>query len=101
MTAYRKLTEVDIREMLSAQHVGPEIIERVVRMNPGAIEGDLLRGIHYKRRDDPQWWIDCIGKGAFLRRFGRVAFDTLDPRAILKRGRRVYIRYAYVPRGAA
>jgi hypothetical protein len=76
--------------------VSPDIIDRVVRLNPNPVEGDRMRGIHYKCQDDPRVWFGAVGKGEFIRRFGRAAFQALNSTAILKRGRRVYIRRAYL-----
>jgi hypothetical protein len=100
MSFYRRLTEADLRRMLGERKVAPEIIERVVRLNPNAVEGDMLRGIHYKCRDDLRWW-GYVPKGQYLRRFGREAFGRLRPEAIRKRGRRVFIAHSAVAEAAA
>lgn len=101
----RRFTDEENREhfrlTLVDRGLSPDIIDRVVRLNPVLVEGMHLRGLYQRRFFDPHIWDGYVGKGEFLRRFGRAAFEALDPRAILKRGRRVYIRYASVPKGAS
>lgn len=87
---------MDIARILGERHVSPAIIERVLRLNPEPEEGRLLRGIHYKGQRDPRVWFGMIGKGAFIRRCGRAAYDALPREAKYKDGRREYLRNAYV-----
>lgn len=45
------------------------------------------------RHPDPRQTIGAITKGAFIRRCGRAAFDQIPRAALLKQGRRVFIRW--------
>lgn len=78
--------------------VSPAIVERVVRLNPDPEPGRALRGIHYK--DDRAWALmyGHMRKGAFIRRYGREAFDAVDPQDIRKRGRRVLVSIRAITR---
>jgi hypothetical protein len=86
---------------LEDRGVAPEIIDRVMRLNPVLVEGQILRGLHYKAQDDPRFTHGFVAKGDFIRRFGRDAFERLSPRRdCIKRGRRVYVTRAAVQRAA-
>lgn len=80
-----------LRQHLGAHHVSPEIIDRIIRLNPELREGASLRGWNYKRFREPGINLDCISKGRFLQRFGRSAYESLPASAFMKRGRRVYV----------
>lgn len=86
-----------LRLALGDRGVSAEIIDRIIRLNPVLVEGQLLRGWHQKRFYDPRVWRhEYVGKGEFLRQFGREAFDRVRKRDILKRGRRVFVNRAAV-----
>jgi len=80
-----------VRAKLAARHVHPDIIERVIRLNPKLEEGYWLRGIHYKRHHEPGINIDAQPKGRFLKKHGREAWDAIPKDRIIKKGRREYI----------
>ncbi|RAK52118.1 hypothetical protein [Phenylobacterium deserti] len=84
---------------LRRMKVGPAVAERVLRLNPDPQEGERLRGLHYKRADDPRFWFFMISKGQFIRERGRAAYAALPRQAIYKQGRREFVRsvYAYQP----
>jgi hypothetical protein len=94
------ITQDDARlaKHLRQFHVSEPIVSRVLRLNPSGTrqEGQMLRGWHYKRFESPYPWADCISKGGFLRRYGREAFAKIPANAMIKRGRRVWVRATYV-----
>lgn len=79
------------RPVLKQRHVSAAIVERIERLNPSPQFGVRLRGIHYKDDGGYEVLTNSIRKGAFIRRFGREAYNALDRRHIIKRGRREYI----------
>lgn len=78
---------------LRARGVSEAILERVIRLNPNPVEGERLRGLHLTAMESREmfWLYDCIGKGEFLRRYGRDAFARVPRQHLRKRGRRVYV----------
>lgn len=84
-----------IVDFLQSRGVSPAIIERVVRLNPDHEPGSVLRGIHYSNTGDPRWTCGATTKGDFIRKYGRSAFESFLTAALIKRGRRVYIRRQY------
>lgn len=85
--------EASVRAWLGARHVSPEIIDRVIRLNPRLVEGEKLRGFHYTGNSDPQIHYDCMAKGAFIRRYGRAAWERVAARGVIKRGHRKYVTH--------
>lgn len=77
---------------LSAQldraKVGSAVKSRILRLNPNPIEGMRLRGWHRKETVRKMVHVAVMGRGEFLRRFGRGAWDLLPPSVIYKDGRR-------------
>lgn len=83
----RRMVESDLRRM----HVHPDIIARVLRLNPNPMHGDRLRGIHYKDGAHGYRFARFMSKGRFIRRYGREAFERIPPRELHKDGKRAYI----------
>jgi hypothetical protein len=85
----------DVLAQLAGIGVGSAIIERVARLNPDPQPAQRLRGIHFTSHERANlfWRIGAIGKGEFLRRYGRERFAKLGPADLIKRGRRIYVRY--------
>jgi hypothetical protein len=73
----------------------PHVIDRIVRLNPNPKEGEMLRGWHPARHVGRMWHRDVIGKGAFIRKYGRIEYELLPEQAIIKDGKRVYIMRQY------
>jgi hypothetical protein len=70
--------------------VGAARIERVMRLNPNGVEqGSLPRGLGQPARRN--WGMWQIGKGRFIRHFGRAAWDGLPPICKGKQGKRAYV----------
>jgi hypothetical protein len=82
-----------LERLLRAHKISPDTIDRVLRLNAAYdyAEGVRVRGIHYSKTDDPRLWGDWETKGGFIRRYGREAWDRLDPTRIRKQGRRKYV----------
>lgn len=81
-----------VEQQLSARHVAPAIIERVLRLSEPYPEGVLLRGFHYKRTiRDLRLTRDCTTKGDFVRRYGRDAWDRVPASGKFRQGRRQYV----------
>lgn len=80
---------IRVADMLARRHVSPEIIDRVLRLNPNPQEGVRLRGLH--RYSSPCWEYDWVSKGAFVREFGREAWSAMPIEEIRKRGKRAFV----------
>lgn len=80
-----------LEQWLQKRGVGTAIIERVLRLNPVLVEGQRLRGIHFKDQDNPCWLLGAYSKGAFIAKFGRDAFNAIPKHRLIKRGRRVWV----------
>jgi hypothetical protein len=84
------MTIAEVVARLRQRGVGPEVIARVERLNPAPQEGEALRGLHFKRFGDPRPCLNVCGKGEFVRRFGREAWEAIPRDRLLRRGRRAY-----------
>lgn len=84
----RDRLERDLRE----RGVSPEIIERVLRLNPRPQLGEKLRGIHYKEGRGWGFMRDYVQKGYVLRVYGHEVWGRIPRSAHIKRGRRVWVR---------
>lgn len=74
------------------------IIERVARLNPdGITPGSWPRGYHphWRYQPDPAEF-GLVGKGAFITKYGREAWDALPGDVIRKNGRRQYVEQTAV-----
>lgn len=68
----REIPREEMRRRLEAQHIGPSIIARVMRLNPTFNEATVPRGIHRKETIRKcAWRIDVCTHAAFDRRWGR------------------------------
>lgn len=76
---------------LKAKRVSPEIISRVMRLNPEASHGRPLRGVHYTQGSAVLMMWGWISKGDVIRKHGREGFERLPREVIHKRGKRVYV----------
>lgn len=83
----------NLETRLRKHHVGEAIIQRVLRLNPDSHEGQRLRGIQRQETlPVKQFYRACVGKGEFIRRFGRPAWEWLKEYGWYDRdGRRVMI----------
>lgn len=86
---YRKRREA-LEARMRVAHVSDDIIARVVRLNPNLVEGQRLRGFHYKRTFEP-WMQPCVSRGRAIRLYGRSAVEALPRASVFRRGRRKYI----------
>lgn len=70
----------------------PSVQARIKRLNPRLGEGEIPRGwrpaptLHSIRMSH-----QVIGKREFIARFGRAAFDDMNPRSLHRSGKRVYV----------
>lgn len=65
--------------------------ERVLRLNKTFVEGKRIRGWHRKETYRNNWSMDAVGKGEFIRRWGRVPWSILHKDLKHKNGRREYV----------
>lgn len=72
--------------------ISPNIKARILRLNPTIEEGDKVRGWNPV---ETAWWLamrhGVMGKGMFIAKNGREAWDDLPRSAIMKRGKRAYV----------
>ena len=77
-------------EILTKRHCCPMVVERVTRLNPQGWDlGSVPRG--WNRRRNPSWFSGKIGKGHFIRQFGRAAWEAMPRCCISRHGRRQYV----------
>lgn len=78
--------------------IGPTVRDRIVRLNPTGSESRRVRGWHPSATAKHLMMMhDVIGKGAFIKRHGRAAWDALPNGMLWKCGRRKYLgRVAYL-----
>lgn len=86
-----QLSQPTLEDRLKERGVSAKVRDRILRLNPNPQEGMRLRGWNPAFTVSDQTHIDVIGKGEFIRRFGRPAFERLPKDAIIKRGRHVLI----------
>lgn len=72
--------------------IGGRVRERIVRLNPKCDPGQILRGWHPAQTARNLAMVyDVVGKGEFVRRHGRAAWDAIPNGLLYKFGRRRYI----------
>ncbi len=86
----RIITPKQLEAAMIRRGVGAARIERVLRLNPNGVEaGTIPRGIGQRAR--LHWASWQIGKGRFIREFGRKAWDDLPAIAKGKQGKRAFV----------
>lgn len=101
------MSKADMLQALLRRGVSPAVRERIDRLNSDFVPGQKVRGWN----PAPTLWRqifswDVIGRREFLRRFGRCGWANLPKSAIIKDGKRRYVRteavqdQLYLPRAA-
>jgi hypothetical protein len=93
---YRKIIVPDdgrarLIKGLDRRKVCKTVRDRVLRLNKTFPEGCIPKGWHRKPTYRNDWSRDVVGKGEFLRKFGRSTWERLLPGLIRKDGRREYV----------
>lgn len=83
---------------LRAMGVSQAIVERVMRLNPNPDQGQMPRGIHFKRHYEPAYWEGWVPIRAAEKRFGTDVVAAVPKDEIRKSGRRRYVHMRAVQR---
>lgn len=76
---------------LDKKHSCKTVRERILRLNPSIEVGQQLRGWHPKDTYRSCLDRDIVGKGEFIRRWGRLPWSIIHKKLKYKKGRREYV----------
>lgn len=81
----------------TSRPVGVEIADRIRKLNAhGYLEGAELRGYHPHHTFSRDYHYDGIGPRKFIEMFGQSAYRRAPASALIRRGHRKIVRFAYI-----